>query len=297
MDPYDNPWYFSGMAAPSDIPTFNLFGETVAFPDVVHYERIRDRARHHDWIIAPHRHSHMVQVLHVAAGGVHARIDAEAAFRTDGAILYVPAHTVHGFRFDQGTQGDVLSFPLPVVTALRALSPGLGQRLERPMAGLAKPRIRMLIGQFAASYQDRGSHRAEILVALAHAILASIAEVAPGGEARLPAQGQDTMARLDALIAAHGSEGLSPRDYAARLSITTGHLTRLCRAAAGCTASNYIEAAVMAEACRLLAFTRLSVGEVGYRTGFSDPSYFSRRFRRIRGEAPTDYRARFTCEG
>jgi AraC family transcriptional activator of pobA len=58
----------------------------------------------------------------------------------------------------------------------------------------------------------------------------------------------------------------------------------------------YIEAAMMAEARRLLAFTRLQVSEVGYRLGFSDPSYFSKRFKAKEGLTPLAYKARFAPE-
>lgn len=74
---------------------------------------------------------------------------------------------------------------------------------------------------------------------------------------------------------------------------TPGHLNRLCQAALGTSASRHIEALTMTEARRLLAFTRLTVAEVGYRLGFADPSYFSRRFRAETGESPSAYRARF----
>jgi AraC family transcriptional activator of pobA len=48
----------------------------------------------------------------------------------------------------------------------------------------------------------------------------------------------------------------------------------------------------MLEAARLLRFTDLTVQEVGHRTGFRDPLYFSRAFKRHHGEAPQTYRAR-----
>ena len=54
--------------------------------------------------------------------------------------------------------------------------------------------------------------------------------------------------------------------------------------------------AVMTEACRLIAFTRLPVAEVGYRLGYADPPYFSRRFRLRMGETPSAYRARVSGE-
>jgi len=46
----------------------------------------------------------------------------------------------------------------------------------------------------------------------------------------------------------------------------------------------------MLEAARLLRFTDRTVGEIAYATGFGDPLYFSRAFKRHLGEAPTVYR-------
>ncbi len=48
----------------------------------------------------------------------------------------------------------------------------------------------------------------------------------------------------------------------------------------------------MLEAARLLRFTDLTVQEIGHRTGFRDPLYFSRAFKRHQGESPLAYRAR-----
>ena len=48
----------------------------------------------------------------------------------------------------------------------------------------------------------------------------------------------------------------------------------------------------MLEAARLLRFTDLTVGEVAFRAGFGDQLYFSRAFKRHRGEAPMAYRER-----
>ena len=142
----------------------------------------------------------------------------------------------------------------------------------------------------AEATRSAGAFRAQRVVGLAHVVLADLAERSQAGDdAPLPGR----MQVLNALIAAHMAEGWSARDYATRLNVTTGHLSRLTRAATGQGAAAYIEGRVMAEASRLLAFTQLSVAEIGYRLGYADPSYFTKRFRKAQGEAPSDYRARF----
>jgi AraC family transcriptional regulator, transcriptional activator of pobA len=45
----------------------------------------------------------------------------------------------------------------------------------------------------------------------------------------------------------------------------------------------------MLEAARLLRFTDRSVNEIAHATGFEDQLYFSRAFKRQRGEAPTTW--------
>ena len=46
------------------------------------------------------------------------------------------------------------------------------------------------------------------------------------------------------------------------------------------------------EAKRLLMFTIRSVEDIAFETGFGDPAYFSRFFRRRCGEAPSTWRRR-----
>ncbi len=57
--------------------------------------------------------------------------------------------------------------------------------------------------------------------------------------------------------------------------------------------ARYVMKLRMREARRLLVETDLTVAEVALRTGFEDPLYFSRCFRRLTGVPPSHYRARF----
>lgn len=293
MDAPGNLWYFSCMSLSEQIPVFNLFGETGAFPDVVHCERIWDRARLHDWVIAPHRHRAMMQIFFMEKGRARVRVDGVEHAFTDGEYLFVPPGIVHGFAFRQGCEGLVLSFPAHLAGARSDLS-GPGRGLLRSWRGRADPSLCQLMAQLVEGFGTAGTFRASLLTALSQAMLARVAADIEAGSIRTAPPGQRRMADLDRLIQSHLAEGWSVADYASALSVTPGHLNRICRAATGTTAARHIETAVMAEACRLLAFTQLAVAEVGYRLGFADPSYFSRRFRALQQQAPSDYRARFT---
>jgi len=83
--------------------------------------------------------------------------------------------------------------------------------------------------------------------------------------------------------AAHYAEALGVR--AATLSRALGQVT-------GRSTKELVTDRVMLEAARLLRFTDLTVQEVGHRTGFRDPLYFSRAFKRRHAESPLAYRER-----
>jgi AraC family transcriptional activator of pobA len=80
--------------------------------------------------------------------------------------------------------------------------------------------------------------------------------------------------------------------YAAALGVPAAALSRALAHVTGRATKELITDRVMLEAARLLRFTDLTVQEVGYRTGFQDPLYFSRAFKRHHGEAPQTYRRR-----
>lgn len=294
MDRSRKDWYESCMEYENRIPVFSLFGETGAFPDVVHCERIRDRAQGHGWVITPHRHGQMTQLFYLEEGSARTQVDARRLDLGSGDFLYLPIHSVHGFDFSPGTEGLVLSFPLPVLASIGPAKEDIAGWLSTPITGRANPALVDLIGHLAQRLDGTGTFRAQSVVGLAHAVLAEVAEAGLNDTAGQERAATYRLQRFDALIARHLGENWRPGDFAAALSITTGQLSRICRQERGMSAGAYIEAAVMTEACRLLAFTRMPVAEVGYRTGFADPSHFSRRFRLSQGETPSEYRARFT---
>ncbi|MAU45392.1 MAG: AraC family transcriptional regulator [Yangia sp.] len=295
MDEGDIGWYNSGMHETAHIPIFNLFGETTAFPDVIHCEAVFDRAGLHDWVITPHRHGQMAQIFQIVSGAAKVTLDGGSERLASGGYLYVPPQIVHGFEFTRGTEGMVLSMPSPVVSRLGPKTPALADWLGAPQRGRVSDAAGALLQEIARCYAAHGTFRAQRLVALTHAALATLAdEGSAGRSAARDAGGQ--MQRLDALIAERLAQGWSARDYASALHVTTGHLNRIVRSAAGMNLTAYLETAVMTEACRLIAFTRLPVAEVGYRLGYADPPYFSRRFRARMGETPSAYRARVSGE-
>ena len=80
--------------------------------------------------------------------------------------------------------------------------------------------------------------------------------------------------------------------YADALGVPAAALSRALSHVTGRATKELITDRIMLEAARLLRFTDLTVQEIGHRTGFRDPLYFSRAFKRHQGESQLAYRAR-----
>jgi AraC-like DNA-binding protein len=86
--------------------------------------------------------------------------------------------------------------------------------------------------------------------------------------------------------------GITLADAAADAGLSSGYLGRIFREELQTSFTRYVQRVRIQEARRLLARTRLPVGDVGAQCGFPDHSYFTQLFRRETGESPTEYRDR-----
>jgi len=78
--------------------------------------------------------------------------------------------------------------------------------------------------------------------------------------------------------------------YARDLGVTANHLNDVLREETGRSAGSIVRQRRLLDAQRLLLHSDLSVSEIGYQTGFPDPSYFTRFFRRETGHTPAAFR-------
>ena len=93
-----NLWHYRAMAQ-TPIPSWQLYGEVNAFPDILHVERIVDRAAGLDWTIGAHRHLHLHQVMLLTSGDIRLTLDGDKIGVQPPAIINLPRGTVHGFSF------------------------------------------------------------------------------------------------------------------------------------------------------------------------------------------------------
>ena len=81
-------------------------------------------------------------------------------------------------------------------------------------------------------------------------------------------------------------------DYASELSVTPDYLNRVVKSLTGKTAKEFIQARIVIEAKRLIAFSDLTGKEIGYHLGFSEPANFSAFFKKETGFPPSKFNKR-----
>lgn len=288
---WHNPDMTQAIAPP--IPAYALYGEDRPFPDVMHVEAIRARAAGLDWAIAPHRHLHLHQFILVTSGRVRMTLAGRRQDLVPPALVSIPRGTVHGFIFDAGTEGYVLTVPVREVPDLL----GEGAETARPLSRLAvvaaDDACLRHLQDIAAAHARPGPFRTTRLRGLVAGLVCHVLDLAGADPDTAPPARDPRLIRFETLVLAHFRQRWSPSDYAGAMAISLRHLTRLCRDGTGLSVQGYIDATTFREACNLLAYTRMGVAETGYHLGFDDPSYFSRAFRRHVGLSPGAYRARF----
>ena len=103
-------------------------------------------------------------------------------------------------------------------------------------------------------------------------------------------RGARHLRRFQALIEERFRRWLSVEDYAASVGITATQLNNVCRAHTGKTALQLVHERVLLEARRNLIYTIMTISEIAYALGFSDPAYFSRFFTKKAGVPPSEFR-------
>lgn len=284
------------------IPTYLLYGETPrrSTGRMLHIETIEARSARHHWKIAPHLHHMLHQLIFVLRGCGVVQADGKRSQYRPPALVIVPAGTVHGFEFEPGTTGHVISVSVDLLQELALRHPALRAPFATPATlelgdkalratDLAQG-VRMLAREFERS--DSGHELAAqgwLEVILANVL--RLAQQQPTSDASTGRKRQ-LVARFGELVERRFRSNQSVADYATLLNVSESRLRTACLSLAGQSPVQLIHARLMLEAKRQLHYTGNAVSDIAYHLGFDDPAYFTRFFTRRAGISPRAFRQR-----
>jgi AraC family transcriptional regulator, transcriptional activator of pobA len=284
------------------LPAYALYGESTLSPgmDGLHLESIAARSRLHDWEIRPHRHAQLFQFLYLRRGGVELTLDAGTRSLRGPCVVAVPPMTAHGFRFDAAVDGTVVTLSEALLPRLFDGAPGLRERLSHPCV-LALRRgqppwrdIDAALGLLRTEFAGSAAWRSRALDAALLRMLLCVGRALPPAGERTAAQPERALAhvqRYRGLVEAGFRQPPPLAELAAAVGVSTTHLNRACRQVLGQSALGVLHARITLEAQRELAYTAMSVKQIGLGLGFDDAGYFTRFFQRATGATPSRWRA------
>ncbi len=284
------------------IPDYFLYGEAPhEYPErLLHVETIEARSARYHWKIDPHLHRSLHQIVLVLRGCGIATADSAVAHFDSPALTFVPAGTVHGFKFEPGALGFVVSFSEEALAdAVRRESAAARLftapvTLELPQDAPSSVALMHAAHSLAREHAEAVPGRALALEGWLSVLLANILRVphwqSQSNDALLSGN-RDLVARFQALIEAGFRSNRSMPDYARALHVSETRLRSACLAATGRPPIQLLHARVLLEAKRQLIYTAVPIAEIGYGLRFDDPAYFTRFFSRRVGVSPRTYRA------
>lgn len=288
--------YWAGMQH-DPLPFYFLYGEASqqADPDFIHIEDLATRSRPSGWSIAPHKHADLNHIILINKGGGTIQYEADFMEFIAPKLLVVPARAVHGFEWHAESGGMVLTLadvqlqqicsthpefqPLFDQSRCLDLDDGECRAIEHAMEIAQRENSWIALGQSAAM------HAALMLVMVYAARRVQHSQQAAAGTTR---QSQ-LLARFRQLLEHRYRHREPVKAYARELAVSETSLREAC-AAFGQSPTEMRDQRAILEAQRLLAFSNMSVGEIGDFIGFPDPAYFSRFFSRKCGVSPAQWR-------
>jgi AraC family transcriptional activator of pobA len=290
------------MLTSPQIPAFRLYGDihADAEPRFVHSERIRTRARVHDWRIGIHRHPELAQALYLGRGEALATIDGERVRLGAPSIVWLPADVPHGYEFAPDSDGFVATISQDFLTAI--LSPEAKRELGLP----AEQAFFGALGDNAETGIDApacfegidhavglGGPAARLIVEAQLKLLLALVirlRALRGFSSAAPSPETELLRRFRQLVEAHFRKHRPLTAYAEALRISEDRLHAVASRAAGMAPKEILQRRLALEAKRHLLYTTMTVKEIAYDLGFHDPAYFSRFFTRRAKMSPSAYR-------
>lgn len=279
------------------IPSVAFYGEPGEWSTaaLLHSELLVERSRLHAWRIRPHRHNNLTQLFWLARGSGVAHFDAERQTLEAPCLAVVPERCVHEFEWDLDSDGFALSIASGLVNELEERLSLARQPLRCAAVIDATGDTAFVETMFRSIHEEYLGDRLMKEIALDALMRSLVVWLARSHSAvsgrRTPAsRGSMHFGRFAELLETRHKEQWSVAKYAAAIGISAPHLNAICRQHGGASAQQLIHDRVLLAARRELAYTDKSIADVATSLGFTEPSYFSRFFRRGMHMTPRAFR-------
>jgi AraC family transcriptional activator of pobA len=226
----------------------------------------------------PHRHDFWQIILITKGAGIH-QIDFETYKVRPRQIFIIKPGQVHRWKMNANIKGMIVEFGRT------------GQLLNSPdeiiLAEKEFTTLQMLTSIMQNEASARGTDVDASLRSLLNSFLIQLERHTPRQDSK---KSTSVIENFRMLVEKNFMKEHRVEFYAEKMGITSKALTMQVTRALGKSPRTVIQDRFMMEARRYLAFSNMSIAEIGYELGFEDANYFTRFFKSYEKLTPAAFR-------
>lgn len=252
-------------------------------------------------IESPHR-VNFYHILFITKGTGQHQIDFTTYDYQEGSIIFIAPSQVHAFTIKKDVDGFVIIFTEPFIlknlgqAELLHFARSYDYHSNSPVVEGTDSEKSMLLQSINEMHDEYclpiGSMTEEILRLQLKLLLLKIERIKNAGhKIKNSSEWENLFATLRRHLELNYAETRNATDYAAMLHISYKHLNTVCKAMAGCTAKEFIDAYIVLEIKRHIAMFSLSTNELAFKIGFDEPTNLIKFFKRHTHQTPQQFKA------
>ncbi|CAN5754044.1 helix-turn-helix transcriptional regulator [soil metagenome] len=254
---------------------------------------------HHHHIDKPHKHNSYLVVLFTKGTGMH-EVDFSSYKVKPGSVFLLTPGQTHSWNLSKDAEGYVFLhsknyYDQPYSHNTIDSFPFFYSTQNTPCIYLSKqnePRIRKLFSEIHKEFSSDVILKYRKICSLLDILYIELSRLYLGSNYKKVVSSSNysmKLKQLEQLIDTNFIELKSPGDYASLMNISTKHLNRISQTLVEKSTSELIADRVLLEAKRMLLHSENTVSEIAELLGYRDYSYFSRLFKKVCGETPTEF--------
>ncbi|MDO5521106.1 MAG: AraC family transcriptional regulator [bacterium] len=280
--------------------TLNQFTNDRSFPFFIQYGK-------HDGDLALHSHKDFSELVIVLSGKAVHIVDGKQYPVSKGDVFVISNDTFHGYKESRQFricnimyQQEMLPSSSYDITssagyqALFVIEPYYTKSFQFTSFLTLSPAdfltINTMIEQMILEYNSKLEGRKTMLHSMFLNFVTALSRLYSLDD-ELWTNDVFALARSVSFIHSHFTEPLVVTELAKLSGYSPRHFARLFRDTYGSAPLDYILSLRLTFACRLLRTTASSVSEIALASGFDNPNYFSRLFRKRFDVSPSEYRS------
>lgn len=239
-----------------------------------------------------------MQIFIVNEGGGSLLLDEKNEQKSAPFIIYIPDDVIHGFDWKVGSTGYVLSISSSAIRHLAQNIGGMQFISDTAVISLDDSNLNVVNNLCKAlSHEQRGSMslQSAMFISILQILLILLFRLKPTLNHQVTnlSKPEHKLAQFKKLIKQFAVEQHQVGWFAQHIGVSNAHLNQICQHHANSTALSLIHKHILDEAKRLLIFADLRITAIADRLGFQEQSYFTKFFKKLTGQTPSNYRKNF----